>query len=147
MKITKSQLRRIIKEEVQKTMDEGFLDKVGDTIHKGVHKGKEAFKSAVGVQTDAQKKAKKIIRRRADYLTFEMLMDPTEAETQAAAEYKAGKLDDRGAPKSGLEKSMAAGVKDNPYGEKKPGRHWSGRKLTDKEAQNRNRAFADTLRR
>ena len=143
MKITKSQLRQIIKEEVQKELDEGFLDKVGDTIYKG----KEAFKGAVGIKTDAQKKAKKIIRRRADYLTFEMQMDPQKAEAQAAAEYKAGKLDDRGAPKSGLERSVSAGVKDNPYGEKKPGRHWSGRELTDQERQNRNRAFADQLRR
>tara|TARA_R100000353_G_scaffold91527_1_gene67458 strand:- start:291 stop:710 length:420 start_codon:yes stop_codon:yes gene_type:complete len=112
MKITKTQLRQIIKEEVQKELDENFLDKVGDAMYKG----KEAFKGAVGIKTDAQKKAKKIIKRRVDYLVHDMQMDGPEAEAQAAAEFKAGKLDDRGVPKDGLERSVSAGVKDDPYG-------------------------------
>tara|TARA_R100000388_G_C7149992_1_gene114076 strand:+ start:48 stop:467 length:420 start_codon:yes stop_codon:yes gene_type:complete len=112
MKITKTQLRQIIKEEVQKELDENFLDKVGDAMYKG----KEAFKGAVGIKTDAQKKAKRIIKRRVDYLVHDMQMDGPEAEAQAAAEFKAGKLDDRGVPKDGLERSVSAGVKDDPYG-------------------------------
>ena len=137
MKISKRALRQIIKEEVQKTLDENFLDKVGDAMYKG----KEAFKGAVGIKTDAQKKAKKIIKRRVNYLVHDMQMDGPEAEAQAAAEYKAGKLDDRGVPKDGLERSVSAGVKDDPYGA------GGDRKLSDKELRNRNRAFADKLRR
>ena len=132
MKITKTQLRQIIKEEVQKELNSD-----------------ENLQELFGMFGGNKKKARRIIKNRANYLVGEMQMDPTEAETQAAAEYKAGKLDDRGAPKAGLERSVSAGVKDNPYGDEGDlvPRDFRGRKLTgDKLTQymrNKHAALVD----
>jgi hypothetical protein len=145
MKLTKSQLRQIIKEEIENTLDENFFGNVAQKASDALHKGTEAFKGAVGIKTDADKEAARIIKKRANYLIHDMQMDVPEAEAQAADEYEMGKLDDRGNPLKGREKSVSAGVKDNPYGEKKPGTDWRGRPLTTQQARNRNRAFADKL--
>ena len=152
MKITKTQLRQIIKEEVQKELDESFLDGIKDFL-------------TGGGLTANQERA---IKNRTQEL---MASGPLKGKEYAAGEqakkdFKAGLLDTMGKLKSSGKSSEPEGEPDwrnMDWNEKEraeiagmksqqrraaaahaaSGKHWSGRELTDKEKRIKHHSRAD----
>jgi hypothetical protein len=110
MKITKSELRQIIKEEVQKELDEGFLD----------------FLTGGGLSADEQ--------RAVDNRTKQIMADEkgalgkSDAMKQAKYELKNGKLDKmgklKGPEKSSPEERPKLRQRSVAAGTKKPERYY-----------------------
>ena len=145
MKITKTQLRQIIKEEVQKELDEGFLD----------------FLTGGGLSATDED----IVARRTKDLV-DSGAKKSDAAEQAKKELKAKSLDRMGKLKSSGKSSGPEGEPDwrnMDWNDKEraeiaamksqqrrdaaahatSGKHWSGRELTDKEKQIKHHARAD----
>ena len=117
MKITKTQLQQIIKEEIQKELDESFLG------------GIKNFLTGGGLSADEQRA---VDNRTKDILADQPNQRKEDAEKQAKYELKNGKLDKMGKLKGPEKKSPGVPGVDFPKlrqrsvaaGTKKPDRYY-----------------------